>query len=152
MTDNIALASYYRLMGVAFWESAKKLEVIIEKRQDGSPAKLTSIPFYFLISHAAELFLKSALLKRDFTEYDLKKYDYRHDLNILFEELQKKGVTVTPTTIDVINGLHTRHKDHSLRYGGSLHDGQKTYWPPTSLMNPMLEELLSLTKLSTQGR
>ncbi len=152
MIDNNALASCYRLMGVAFWESAKKLEATLEKRDDGSPAKLTAIPFYFLVSHAAELFLKSALLKRGFTENDLKKYDYRHDLNTLLEALQKKGVTITLTTINVINGLHARHKDHSLRYAGSLYDGQKTYWAPASLMHPMLEELLLLTKLSTQGR
>ena len=61
----------------------------MEKRNDGTPAKLTPIPFYFLISHAVELFLKSALLKRGFTEDELKKHDYRHNLDSLLAALQK---------------------------------------------------------------
>lgn len=151
MTDNITLASIYRLTAVNFWESAKKLDTTMEKRKNGSPAKITAIPFYFLISHSVELFLKSALLKRGFTENDLKKYDYRHNLNLLLEALQKKGVTVTPTTVNMINGLHSQHKNHTLRYTALLDVGQTTYLPPTSLIYQMLEELLLLTRLSTQG-
>lgn len=151
MTDNIALASVYRLTAVNFWESAKKLDTTLEKRDDGSPAKLWAIPFYFLISHAAELFLKSALLKRGFTESDLKKYDYRHNLNSLLEALQNEGVMVSPRTVQIINGLDALHKNHALRYDVLLIDGKK-YWPPTSLMHPILEELLSLTRISTQGK
>ncbi|OLB90455.1 MAG: hypothetical protein AUH25_04875 [Thaumarchaeota archaeon 13_1_40CM_38_12] len=152
MIDNIALASIYRLTAVNFWESAKQLDATMEKHENGSPAKLTAIPFYFLISHAVELFLKSALLKRGFTENDLKKYDYRHNLNLLLEALQKKGVSVTPETVNMINALHLQHKNHELRYTVLLDDGKTTYWPPTSLVHPMLEELLLLTRLSTQGR
>ena len=68
MSDNIYLASIYRVTAVNFWESAKTLSASIECRDDGTPAKITAIPFYFLISHAAELLLKSALLKRGFEE------------------------------------------------------------------------------------
>jgi hypothetical protein len=149
--DNIAFAATYRLMGVNFWESAKKLDATLEKRKNGTPAKLTAIPFYFLVSHATELFLKSALLKRGFTENDLKQYDYRHNLNMLLKALQEKGITVTPETVKVINGLHTSHKNHALRYDVLMRSG-KTYWPPTDLVHQTLNELLLLTKLSTQGK
>jgi hypothetical protein len=98
MTDNIYLASIYRLTAVNFWESAKILCSTFELRDDGTPAKVTAIPFYFLISHATELLLKSALLKRGFKERDLKKYDYRHNLDMLLKELQTQGVSVTPET------------------------------------------------------
>src|SRR5882757_5413799 len=96
MTDSLYLASIYRLTAVNFWQSAQRLDAEMEKNGDGSPVKITAIPFYFLISHAAELFLKSALLKRGFREIDLKKFDYRHNLDALLEELRKKGVSVTP--------------------------------------------------------
>lgn len=151
MTKNIVLASIYRLTAVNFWESAKIIEKNLEKRIDGSPSKITAIPFYFLVSHAVELFLKSTLLKRGFTANNLKKYDYRHNLKMLLEALQKKGVDITPATVDVINGLHLQHKNHALRYDAFL-GSRKLYWPPTDLINKALDELLLLTRLSTQGK
>lgn len=87
MTDSIVLATIFRLTAVNFWESAKHLDTTMEKRENGSPTKLTSIPFYFLISHAVELFLKSALLKRGFTEDDQKKHNYHHNLRLLLKAL-----------------------------------------------------------------
>src|SRR5436305_11435697 len=111
MTDNTYLASIYRLTAVNFWESAKTVSAILELNSDGTPAKITAIPFYFLISHAAELLLKSALLKRGFNEGALKKYDYRASLNALLEELQKFGVSVTPDTVSLIKVLHSQHKN-----------------------------------------
>lgn len=135
-----------------FWESAKKLDATIEKRKDGTPAKLTAIPFYFLISHAAELFLKSALLKRGFTEVDLLRPSNRHNLNKLLEELQGKGIVVTKESVSMINGLHLQHKNHALRYTALVDNGQPTFWPPTSMMHKMLNELLLLTRISTQGK
>ena len=151
MTDSIYLASIYRISAVNFWKSAKILSETLELNSNGAPAKLTAIPFYFLVSHAAELFLKSALLKRGFNDRDLKKYDYRHSLNTLLLELQELGVSVTPDTVGLINGLHSQHQNHALRYTALVDDGQKTYMPPPSLVFSMLEELLLLTRISTQG-
>src|SRR2546425_2230670 len=94
MTANVPLASAYRLLAVNFRLSAEKLSGTMEAKSDGSPARVTAIPIYFLISHAAELLLKSALLKRGFPEGDLRQYDYRHDLNSLLTALQGKGVSV----------------------------------------------------------
>lgn len=152
MTDSIYIASIYRMTGVNFWESAKKLDLTMEKQDDGSPAKITASPFYFLVSHAAELFLKSALLKRGWDEQRLKKYDYRHNLDLLLSEVQKIGVSVTPETANLINGLSAQHADHSLRYTALTDNGQKTYLPPPALIHSALEELLLLTRISTQGK
>src|SRR5690242_10531504 len=127
MTDNIYLASIYRLTAVNFWESAKTLSSTLELKDDGTPAKIAAVPFYFLISHAAELLLKSALLKRGFKEEDLKKYDYRHNLDALLRELQTQGVAVTSDTVNLINGLHSQHQNHTLRYTALVDDGKKTY-------------------------
>jgi len=113
--DNITIASIYRLTGMNFWESAKIINSQLDKKSDGTPKRVTAIPFYFLVSHSVELFLKSALLKRGHTEQELKKYDYRHDLKKLLEALQKKDVSVTAETVMIINGLHDQHKKHGLR-------------------------------------
>jgi hypothetical protein len=151
MTDDIYLASIYRIQAVNFWESAKTLSATLELNSDGTPAKIAAIPSYFLISHATELLLKSALLKRGFKAGGLKKYDYRHNLNALLEALQKLGVSVTPDSVRLINGLHSQHQNHALRYTALVDDGQKTYMPPLSLVFSMLDELLLLTRISTQG-
>jgi hypothetical protein len=151
MSDNVYLASIYRLTAVNFRMAAETLAATMEMKGDGTPLKLTAIPFYFLASHAAELFLKSALLKRGFGESDLKQYDYRHNLNALLVAIQAKGVSVTPDTINLINGLHRQHQTHALRYTALVDDGQPTYMPLPSLVFIMLDELLLLTRLSTQG-
>lgn len=148
MADNIYLVSVYRLTAVNFWESAKILSATIELKSDGTPAKITAIPFYFLISHAVELLLKSALLKRGFREEDLRKYDYRHNLDALLKELQAQGVSLTPNTVSLVNGLHSQHQNHALRYTALVDDGQKTYMPPPSLVFYMLDELLLLTRVA----
>lgn len=138
MKDNIPLAVVYYLNGTNFRMSAEMLMSTLELDSDGRPTRLTAIPLYFLASHAAELFLKAALLKRGFDELDLKKYDYRHNLNSLLSELQKKGVSVTDATEATINGMSEQHKKHALRYTVLVDDGNKTYWPPLSQFFPCL--------------
>lgn len=150
MVDRIYFASVYRMIAVNFWMSAKNIDATMEKGKDGSPVKITAIPFYFLVSHSVELFLKSALLKRGWTEQGLKKYDYRHNLAALLREVQKTGVLVTPETVRVVNGLHLQHLTHALRY--SAWPGQKIFMPPPTLIHSTLEELLLLTRISTQGK
>ena len=103
-----------------------------------------------MISHATELLLKAALLKRGFTEADLKKHEYRHSLIALLKALQEKGVSVTPEMVRVVTGLHPQHESHALRYTALVDDGKKTYMPPPSLTFKMLDELLLLTRISTQ--
>jgi hypothetical protein len=152
ITDNIALASVYRLHAVNFRLSAEALGAKMETKKDGSPTKLTAIPIYFLVSHSAELLLKSALLKRGFTDRELKQRDYRHNLSSLLAALQKKGVSVTSESVDLINSLHSQHLFHALRYTVLYDTSKKTYLPPLQLVFAMLDELLSLTRISTQGK
>lgn len=123
----------------------------IELDDSGRPKKLTAIPLYFLASHAAELFLKAALLKRGFSETELKQYDYRHNLEALMNELQKKGVPISLNTTNVVNDLSYQHKMHQLRYTVLLDDGGKTYLPPLIHIFNALDELLMLTRISTHG-
>lgn len=149
-TDNVYLASVYRLTAVNFRLAAETLAASMGTKGDDSPAKLTAIPFYFVASHAAELFLKSALLKRGLSENDLKKYDFRHNLKGLLEALQGKGVSLTADTVCLIDGLHSQHLRHALRYSALVADGQTAYMPPPSLVLVMLDELLLLTRISTQ--
>lgn len=151
MQDGTYLASIYRLEAVNYWESAKTLSASFETKLEEAPGNISAIPFYHLISHAAELLLKSALLKRGFTESDLKKFTHRHSLKNLMEELQTKGVDVTPNTIQVIIGLDKQHQKHALRYTALVDDGEKTYMPPPKLVFEVLGELLMLTRISTQG-
>jgi hypothetical protein len=152
MADNTYIASTYRLTGVIFWESAKRLEETMEKTDAGTPAKVIELPFYFLVSHATELFLKSALLKREWSEQNLKKLGYRHNLDTLLQEMQNIGILVEPETAEVIRCLAAQHADHALRYTALMDDGQKTYMPPPALIYAALEELLLLTRVSTQGK
>jgi len=149
VSDPVYLACIYRLTAVNFWESAKILSQTMEVDTAGIPTKVTAIPLYFLASHATELFLKSALLKRGFPEEALRKFDYRHNLDMLMEELLEQGVSITSDTIHLINRLHAQHQSHALRYTALIDNGQKTFMPPSSLVFLMLEELLMLTRIST---
>ena len=150
MKDNIPLAVAYYTNGVNFRMSAERLREGLEFDDAGRPKKLTAIPLYFLASHVAELFLKAALLKRGFAEAALRKYDYRHNLVALLQELQRKGVPVSSATA-VVHGLSEQHQTHQLRYTVLVDDGTRTYWPPLCLVFAVLEELLLLTRLSTHG-
>lgn len=150
-SDQIPLAVAYRTLAADFQLSAKELLSTLELKEDGRPARYTAIPFLFLVSHAAELYLKAALLKRGFTAQELKKYDYRHNLKTLMAALQEKGVSITSSTVALISGLHSQHQMHALRYSVFVDDGQKTYVPPLAATLDMLDELLMLTRISTQG-
>ncbi len=151
MKDNVPLAVAYYLNGADFRASAEQLRSHVELDSDGRPTKLTAIPLYFLASHAAELFLKAALLKRGFPEVQLRKFDYRHNLLALLIELKNKGVSVTDDTTAVVDGLSDQHKKHALKYTVLVDDGEKTFWPPLSLVFLALDELILTTRLSTQG-
>jgi hypothetical protein len=88
-------------------DSAKALADRLEIDPAGIPTKLTAIPFYLLTSHAAELFLKAALLKRGFGDRDLRRFDLRHNLGALLAAVQQKGVVVTAETADMVRRFST---------------------------------------------
>lgn len=149
--DSLYLASIYRIHATVFVESARAIAERLEVDSAGRPKALTAIPFYFLTSHAAELFLKAALLKRGFGDRDLRQFNYRHNLGMLLSAVQQKGVRVTTETEEMVRRFSTQHEDHSLRYTVLVDDGRPTYMPPVALVFAMLEELLLVTRISTQG-
>jgi hypothetical protein len=146
--DPIYWASVYRLTAVNFRMSAEALLPSLELRDDGSPAKLTAIPFYFLVSQAIELFLKSALLKRGYVPADLKRFNYRHNLKALLDLLKKKELPVSPEATSIIEGLSPQHAQHLLRYEFLINP----FMPPPAHLWPVLDELLLLTRISSHGR
>lgn len=115
MQNSISLAVEYYTNGSNFRRSAEKLSLDLDLGSDERPMKLTAVPMYFLASHAAELYLKAALIKRGFKESELKKFDYRHNLAELLVAVQRKGVPVSAETIAVVNSLSDQHKTHKLR-------------------------------------
>jgi hypothetical protein len=151
MEDNIPVAVACYLNGSIFRKSAQQLMEGLELDGSGRPATLAAVPVYFLASHAAELFLKAALLKRHFVEADLKKPAYRHSLIALLREIRNKNVPVTEDTAAVIQALSEQHRTHQLRYTVLVGNGTKTYWPPPSLIFAALDELLLMTRISTHG-
>jgi hypothetical protein len=152
MTDSVYLAATYRLHATVFRMSAEALAGSLRLNARGQAAGIQGLPFYFLVSHATELLLKSALLKRGFTEADVKRSEYRHSLSSMLAELEKLGLVVTPETKATVNGLHEQHASHALRYTALIDNGELTYSPPVSAAYTMLDELLMLTRISTQGR
>lgn len=150
---NTLLAANYRLVGTGFQLSAKKLSECEELDEKGCPKKLTAIPLYYLASHAAELFLKSALLKRGVSDKDLKEYDYRHNLEALLKKLLEKDVFISTQAKTIINGLSEQHKHHILRYSKTEEGFVKmaSYWPPLDAVFQMLEEIMLTTAISTHG-
>jgi len=146
--DPIYWASVYRMTAVNFRLSAEKLAPTIELREDGTPAKLTAVPFYYLISHSIELLLKSALLKRGFIPSDLKRFETRHNLGALLALLMKKGLPVSEESKALIEGLSAQHQGHLLRF----HFLTNPFMPKPTLLWSTLDELLLLTKISTHGR
>lgn len=144
--DPIPLIVAYRLNGVNFRASAEKLSNDIEVDDRGCPKKLTAIPAFYLASHAAELYLKAALLKRNISEADLRRCGVRHNLSALLDLLLSKNAQISSQTQEVIRGLSVQHDEHALRYTVLVPDGKKTYWPPFSRVFSSLDELLLLTK------
>jgi hypothetical protein len=148
-SDNIELASIYRLTATSFRLSAELLQRSFSEKIEEMPRNYRSTPFYYLISHACELLLKSALLKRGFTSDRLRKRDLRHNLHSLLKSLESQGVNISPSSVAIISGLSAQHKDHELRYTALLDDGKPTYTPEPGDVYTMLDELLIATRLRT---
>lgn len=141
--EYIALASRYRLTGVAFWDSAKNSESMIKSRF-GEPTEIEIIPYLFLVAHATELFLKAALARRGYSERYLTSKPVRHNLNKLLELLQNNGVSPSSSTVELIDGLSEDHEKFVLRYGQAFFKKSNN---PASMndLNDMLLELLQFT-------
>lgn len=149
MRDNISAAVACYSNGLVFRKSADILARETETDESGKPkSPLLSIPYYVLVSHAAELFLKAALLKRGFEEAELSKFAYGHDLLALLKEVEGKGIVLSDKTIGTLTGLHHQHKEHTLRYMKFMGDTKLVYFPPFADVSGMLDELFIYTRLN----
>jgi len=151
-SNNNELASIYRLTATSFRLSAQLLEKSFGEKDEEMPRNYRSTPFYYLISHASELLLKAALLKRGVTPQQLRNADLRHNLQALLERLESQGVAISPSTKAIVRNLSGQHKEHDLRYTALLDNGKRTYTPKPVEVYRMLDDLLMATRLQLQGR
>jgi hypothetical protein len=140
--DDVELASAYRLTATNFRMSANILFEEFQKRGELLPNNRRAIPFYFLISHAVELLLKCALLKKGLSAQELKKFSSRHNLQALLEMLIQRGVHVSDSAVSLICALGGQQKSHVLRYTALLDNGEDTFTPEPSILFELLDELL----------
>jgi len=110
--DNVALASTYRLTGTNFWMSAEIILPDFQTRGESMPRNIRAIPFYYLMSHAIELFLKCALLKRGEPAEGLKKYPLGHSLGALLHKLKEMDVPGSGPAATLITALSQQHEKH----------------------------------------
>ena len=152
MVDEIALASTYRTTAAIWRMSAEILLNEFETRGEAMPGNVRAIPFYYLCSHALELLLKCALLKRGFQPDRLKRYDCRHDLVELRSLLETKNIPISGSTTNLITALSDQHRRHALRYTALLDDGESTFTPLPANIFQAYDELLMATRVSTYDR
>jgi hypothetical protein len=113
------------------------------------PGNHRAMPYYFMVSHACELLLKAALLKREVAEPTLHKARVRHDLLALLHELEQYDVTITRDAAATLGMLSRQHRDHDLRYTALLGDGVSVATPDPENVDSLLDELLMCTRLRT---
>jgi hypothetical protein len=113
MSDSYEMSNYYRLTATVFWESAKVLNADFVAKGKPLSGNIFSVPFYHLVSHAAELLLKCAILKRNGSVKSLKKLPVRHSLSLLLKELQKSNIPITEKTVSDRCLNSTARKTHS---------------------------------------
>lgn len=153
MNDSYEMSNYYRLTATMYWESAKVLSADFATRGKSVSGNRFAIPFYHLVSHAAELFLKCAILKRNGSVKSLKKLPVRHSLNLLLKELQKLSIPVSDKSVSLINALSEQHERHVLRYDVFHPDNEIPIdTPEPQDLFEMLTELLMAGRIATYGR
>jgi hypothetical protein len=139
--DSDLVAISYRIQSTFYLMSARVLANDFEKAGTGGAGSLGAIPFYYLMSHAFELLLKCALLKRGFDSNKLKSMKLRHDLRLLMDELQGFGVNISAPGSRIISAIAPQHKNHYLRYDGVI-EGSEILMPPIHDMFLLYDELL----------
>lgn len=111
---------------------------------------IKTLPFYYLVSHACELLLKCALLKRDIPFSKLKDKNTRHSLLKLLTELENMDISISDSSKEIIKKLNAQHETHALRYDGLVmkENAQKLLYTSNPLaIFEMLDEVLLLGKL-----
>jgi hypothetical protein len=150
--EDIGLASVYRLTATNYRSSAVMLAEAYQRRGEVICRNIRTIPFYYLMSHAIELLLKCALLKRGFGADELRRYPLGHDLRGLLEKLDGLGIQLSDSAAGVIRAIGPQHLRHGLRYTALLDDGQATYTPEPAVLFDVYDELLLGGRISAHGR
>lgn len=141
------LASVYRMTAINFLMSARRLQQSFAAEGKAMELNIFAVPFYYLTSHAAELFLKAALLKNGVTEREVKTFNRRHNLSRLMEDLIEKGAHFNKTSIAILTDLSEQHSKHLLRYN-SVRVDEVMFTPNAEAIFAMLQELQLLSGLN----
>lgn len=136
----------YVLNGTAFQNCAEAVIQTLEIDERGIPKKMVASPVYFLLSHAAELFLKAALLKQGKTESLLKNFNYRHNLTALMGELDSVNLSISDETKTIIERLSEQHSKHVLRYNPYTRNDIPIFWTSIPETLKALDELMLLSQ------
>ena len=141
------LAGILRWTAMNFVSSSQRLHDSLT--DDGFAVELNplAVPLYYLATHAAELYLKAALLKNGAIEGNVK----HHNISRLVEELKDKGATFSKPTITVLSDLAEQHKRHLLRYN-STNPNDVVFTPNVEAVFLMLQELQMLSGRRTRLR
>ncbi|MCU4162004.1 hypothetical protein AiwAL_18250 [Acidiphilium sp. AL] len=150
--DNIGIAATYRMTATYFKISADVLAKDFISNKIRISGNRKAIPYYYMISHALELLLKCALLKRNFPKSKLKNSTLRHNLIGLLDELKNFGIPITEDTYNTIQIISDQHKKHRLRYDFLFDDGLLTFTPEPNSLNSTYDELLLTGAISTFGK
>lgn len=150
--DNVVLASTYRLTAANFRMSAEIILREFQRRGEVMPRNIRAIPFYYLVSHSIELFIKCALVKRGESAEGLRKYPLGHSLGALLHKLKEMNVPVSESADALITALSQQHEKHALRYTALLDDGEVIFMPEPSALFEVLDELLLAGRISTHGK
>jgi len=135
-------ATTYILTAQIFTGSAKRLAKCFadERRQITNTPQ--AAPLYYLVSHAAELFLKALVVKHDLRI----QWEHNHDLLGLLGELESIKVKVTPASRKVVEELSSDHKAHLLRYDAFFLGREGGFQSNEQQLFAMLEELERLAE------
>ena len=145
MDDSLMAFTYFTNAAI-FKNAADTLAEHIELDDEGRPAKLTAIPYYFLSSQSAELQLKAILLLTGRSQKELKTHKYRHNLDELLSLVSSLEIEISDDSKKCIKGLSLQHKNHSLRYDALAQPNPKLYWPPLTNIETMQAELENVFK------
>lgn len=143
--DNTYLASIYRMTATYYQMSAKVLHEKFKCENESVVGNWKATPFYYLLSHACELLLKCALLKRGIDENELKIMHLRHNLCNLLAKLEENDIFISEESKKIIDFLNHNHKSHLLRYKALI---EGAYTPDPELIFKTLDELLLCTRLN----
>jgi hypothetical protein len=129
-------AATYILSAQIFTKSAERLAKCFadEKWQISNTPQ--AVPLYYLVSHAAELYLKALVVSHGLQI----QWEHNHDLVGLLGELESIGVKVTTASRKVLEELSPEHKGHSLRYD-AFFLGKGGFQSNEKQLFTMLEEL-----------